>query len=61
MQILSDSTVSNGVVIGALRYSFSILLELRDQYRDSHHKDEESNHRAYSIETARYSFFIHAD
>ena len=58
---VDDSSVSNGVVIGALRYPFSIVLELRDQYRDSHHKDEDSNHRTYGIENARYSFFIHAD
>ena len=58
---IDDSSVSNGVVIGALRYPFSIVLELRDQYRDSHHKEEDSNHRAHGIENARYDFFNHAD
>ena len=58
---VDDSSVSNGVVIGALRYPFSIVLELCDQYWDSHHKDEDSNHRTYGIENARYDFFSHAD
>ena len=58
---VDDSSVSNGVVIGALRYPFSIVLELCDQYRDSYHKDEDSNHRAYGIENARYESSSHAD
>ena len=58
---VDNSSVSNGVVIGALHYLFSIIFELRDQYRDSHHKDEDSNHRAYGIENARYDSSSHAD
>ena len=56
---VDDSSVSNGVVIGALRYPFSIVLELCDQYRDSHHKREESNHRAYGIENTTYDLDRH--
>ena len=58
---VDDSSVSNDVVIGALRFSFSIVLELRDQYRDTHRQREESNHRAYGIDNATYDLARHAD